>query len=88
MVVDPNTTRELVMPRKSKKPLSGKAGEVFSKMPYLDHNPTGDFDPALSEVFDWIRDQPEIMNWILQKARDAQKIKYDPFLEKWHGAEL
>lgn len=57
-------------------------------MPYLDHNPTGDFDPDLSEVFDWIRDQPEIMNWILQKAKDAGKIQYDPFAEKWHGAEI
>lgn len=57
-------------------------------MPLLDHNPTGNFDPDLSEVFDWIRDQPEIMNWILQKARDAKKIQYDAFLEKWHGVEI
>ena len=78
------------MPRESqyaKKLLSGKAGDAFSEMPMLDHNPTGDYETELSEVYDWIRKQESIMHWILMKAKDAGKIQYDPFAEKWHGTE-
>lgn len=76
------------MPRKSqyaKNLLSGKAGECLSGMPYLDHSPNGEYATELSEVYDWMREQEEVMHWLMMKAVAAGKIKYDPFAEKWHG---
>ena len=75
------------MPRNQPKALKGKAGQAFERMPVLDHNPTGQFDPNLSEVFDWMRTQPEIMQFVLDKARASGKIQYDSFLRKWHGVK-
>jgi len=65
--------------------LGGQAGQVFSEMPLLDHNPTGTFDPALSEVYNWIREQDAIIHWAFENAKDKGKIKYDPGRGKWYG---
>lgn len=65
--------------------LSGKAGDAFSEMPMLDHNPSGEYKTELSEVYDWIRDQEPIMHWLMMKAKAAGKIEFDSFAGKWRG---
>ncbi len=75
------------MPKHQPKALNGKAGQAFARMPPLAHKPTDQFDPDQSEIFDWMRTQPEIMQWLFDKARAAKKIEYDSFLEKWHGTK-
>jgi hypothetical protein len=72
----------------NQKALSGKAGEIFKKMPPRHHTlPGQQYRNDLSEVYDWIRDQEDIMHWLMMKAYRAEVIKYDPVLEMWHGTE-
>jgi hypothetical protein len=79
------------MTRESKltqKLLSGKAGDAFRDMPPLHHRlPDEEYKTSKSEVYDWIREQEDIMHWLMMKAHKAGAIKYDPVLEMWHGSK-
>ena len=60
----------------------------MKKMPPLYHRePDQEYETSNSEVYEWMRQQEDIMHWLMMKAKDAGLIRYDPFLKMWIGTE-
>lgn len=65
---------------------NSKAHEIMSTMPPLRHSVEGQpFDINKSNVMDWLWQQPEIRQWIFDKAKSSERIAYDPITKHWHG---
>lgn len=75
------------MKNKSSERVRSHFKEFCSKMPELSHWPDRSvpFDYAKSEVCSWILSQPEIRQWIFDKARNMNCIKFDPDRQTWKG---
>ena len=57
-------------------------------MPTLRHRLDGEpFDIDRSEVIDWLCEQPEIRQYVFDKARSAGAIVYDAESGTWSGAD-
>lgn len=57
-------------------------------MPPLRHSVPGEpFDIRKSEVVQWLVRQPEILQYIFDRAHDTGSIVYDPETERWCGAD-
>lgn len=64
--------------------------EVAKEMPPLYHTLPGEkFDIRKSEVVKWLLEQPEIMNYIVNRIKGGKEqspfITYDPSTGKWKG---
>lgn len=58
--------------------------EVVQKMPPLQHsNPNETFDIKKSKVVQWLINQPDILNWLWNHAK--QKCTYNPDTGEWQG---
>jgi hypothetical protein len=56
---------------------------AFRTMPPLTHKPGETFDPNESEVFDWIKGQPDLLNYLMDTAKDKKLISFKD--GKWSG---
>lgn len=57
---------------------------VFRNMPELYHTiPGEEYDPKHSEVLNWIREQPELLDWLRDTARYKGLIEFTD--GKWRG---
>lgn len=66
--------------------------EVVRKMPPLYHKmPDEDFDINKSEVVEWLMKQPEIKQFIFEKASNRsdklKPMKYNHTICKWQGVD-
>lgn len=60
----------------------------FRKMPELYHRfPNEKYDPTKSEVLKWIKEQPELIEWIFNLVEKRDLVKYDKETGKWHGVK-
>lgn len=60
---------------------------VARKMPPLYHSLPGEnFDIFKSEVIKWLVSQPEILQYLFDKAKEY--CEYDPVTEKWRGKDV
>ena len=57
---------------------------AFRNMPELYHTlPGEEYDPKRSEVLNWIREQPELLDWLRDTARYKGLIEFAD--GKWRG---
>jgi len=57
-------------------------------MPPLRHSIPGyDFDIRNSEVVNWLIQQPDILQWLMQNARNTGFLIYDPLSGLWRGCD-
>ena len=66
--------------------------EVAKKMPPLYHTLPGEtFDMEKSEVAKWLMEQPEILNYVVNRIKGGKGqepfIVYDPDTGKWQGVD-
>ena len=60
--------------------------DVFQNMPALYHTKPGEeYDPEHSEVLNWIRKQPGLLNWLMDTAKYKGLIEYAD--GKWKGVK-
>ena len=58
------------------------------RMPPLRHSAPGNgFDPNESEVFAWFRRQPDMMQYLFDKAKEWGFIAYDAQAGTWQGVD-
>nr|DAI73224.1 MAG TPA: Ig gamma-1 chain C region-like beta-sandwich, binding protein, IMMUNE [Caudoviricetes sp.] len=57
-------------------------------MPPLYHTlPGEEFDNDKSQVYAWIKNQPNLMEWLWRQLGSAGYIVYDPETGKWTGVD-
>ena len=57
-------------------------------MPPLYHRlPNEDFSPEKSELYDFIKKQPGLIEWVRNVAKDNGLIVYDKETGKWQGVD-
>lgn len=80
--------QKLVTKKRTKRKIS-KHLAPFRKMPELYHKfPNQDFDAEKSEVYKWIAEQEELMNWFMYNiGGNDGLIKYNKVTGKWHGVK-
>ena len=62
--------------------------DVAKKMPPLYHTlPGQEFDVSKSQVFEWIKNQPEFLEYIRDTLRQAGCITYNPDTGEWTGID-
>lgn len=63
--------------------------DIAKTMPPLYHKlPNEDYDVNKSEVAKWLVNQPDIMNYIVNRIKSCKNfIVYDPSTGKWHGVD-
>lgn len=62
--------------------------DVAKTMPPLYHTlPGQEFEVEKSEVYRWISQQPDFLEYIHQTLRQAGYITYDPETGKWTGVD-
>lgn len=62
--------------------------DVAKKMPPLYHTlPNQEFDNEKSQVYDWIKKQPEFLEYIRDTLRQAGYIVYDSETGLWTGVD-
>ena len=63
--------------------------DIAKRMPPLYNKlPNEDYDVNKSEVAKWLVNQPEIMNYIVNRIKSCKNfIAYDPSTGKWHGVD-
>lgn len=66
-----------------------KSLAVIRTMPPQSHYPNRmvEFDVTHSEVAQWIASQPEVLQYLFNKARDRGLIVFDPLTQQWRGAD-
>jgi hypothetical protein len=62
--------------------------ETISKMPRLRHKVGEVFDEQKSEVAAWMIEQPGFKNWLVDRMRGTQYMKYDPQTGHWFGVPV
>lgn len=61
---------------------------VAKTMPPLYHTlPGEEFDNDKSQVYAWIKNQPDLMEWLWRQLGSAGYIIYDPETGKWTGVD-
>ncbi len=61
---------------------------VAKKMPPLYHTlPGQEFDNDKSQVYEWIKEQPDLMNWLWRQLQSAGYIVYNPETGQWTGVD-
>ena len=61
---------------------------VAKTMPPLYHTlPGEEFDNDKSQVYAWIKDQPDLMEWLWRQLGSAGYIVYDSETGKWTGVD-
>ncbi len=72
--------------RNCKKMKKVKRLEIIKKMPPLYHSfPETEFNIFESAVVKWIISQPQILQYLFDKAHDY--MRYDPTTGKWEGVD-
>ena len=66
-----------------KKKNHDKRFEVFRQMPTLNHSTGEEFDPDNSEVLTWIKEQPDLLIYLMETARRRGLITFKD--GKWSG---
>lgn len=63
--------------------------DIAKTMPPLYHKlPNEDYDVNKSEVAKWLVNQPDIMNYIVNRIKSCKNfIVYDPSTGKWNGVD-
>lgn len=77
------------MERKSKNKRSALL-DVARHMPALRRTPQGrgtEYHYEADEVLAWIREQPDLQQWLLGKLQSRGYIKYDPERHVWLGVQ-
>jgi hypothetical protein len=60
--------------------------EKVSKMPEFPHSVEGQpYDVNNSQAVLWMIEQPEVREYLMEKARGYQAIEFDPVSKKWRG---
>lgn len=55
-------------------------------MPPLYHTLPGEkYHSSKSEVLKWLSERPELTEYLLEQAKNAREIYYDPTTGKWQG---
>lgn len=63
-----------------------KLMEKFGRMPRLTHRfPEQPFDWRTSEVGDWLRNNPDALDFLFQQLKDAGAIVFDAGTHQWRG---
>lgn len=60
-----------------------KRFEIFREMPVLNHSPGEEFDPDNSEVLAWIKEQPDLLLYLMETAKRRGLISFKN--GKWSG---
>nr|DAS24626.1 MAG TPA: hypothetical protein [Caudoviricetes sp.] len=61
---------------------------VAKTMPPLYHTLPGEkFDGDRSQVYAWIKNQPDLMNWFWRQLASAGYIVYNPETGQWKGVD-
>jgi hypothetical protein len=66
-----------------KKKNHDKRFEVFRQMPPLTHKPGETYNPNDSEVLAWIKEQPDLLIYLMETARRRGLIAFKD--GKWSG---
>ena len=66
-----------------KKKNHDKRFEVFRKMPTLSHSTGKEFNPNDSEVLAWIKEQPDLLIYLMETAKRRGLISFSD--GKWSG---
>lgn len=62
--------------------------DVAKTMPPLYHTlPGKEFDNDKSQVYKWIKEQPELIEYIRDTLRQAGYIVYNPVTGQWKGVD-
>lgn len=61
--------------------------ELLRRMPPHSHwpNKPAPFDIMDSRLACWLVEQPEILEWVVERAKDSGAIAYDPDSRTWSG---
>ncbi|MFM0761329.1 hypothetical protein P7J38_03320 [Streptococcus suis] len=61
---------------------------VAKTMPHLYHTlPGQEFDNDKSQVYAWIKEQPDLMQWLWRQLHYAGYIVYNPDTGQWVGVD-
>lgn len=56
---------------------------AFQTMPPLTHKPGGTYNPNDSEVLAWIKEQPDLLKYLMDTAKNKKLISFSD--GKWSG---
>ncbi len=60
--------------------------DKIASMPPLIHSmPDAPFDINQSQVVKWLIADPEIKQWLFNKAKETERIRFDPATKLWSG---